>query len=92
MTEVRAEIDRIDREIVPLLIERLHYISEAGRIKEDRNVVRDEARVEDVVAKALKTSLQNDGNSQYIEDIYRHLIEWSINYEFTVWDKLDNQR
>ena len=92
MTEVRSEIDRIDREIVPLLLERLHYISEAGRIKNDRNIVRDEARVEDVVTKALKTAMQNKGNLKYIEDVYRHLIEWSINYEYTVWDKHDSKK
>lgn len=92
MPEVRTEIDRVDREIVPLLLERLEYIGQAGRIKEDRSAVRDEDRVEDVVNKVLKTAISLDGNKHYIEDIYRHLIEWSINHEFDVWDnhKVDN--
>jgi isochorismate pyruvate lyase len=87
MSEVRAEIDRVDREIVPLLLERLEYIAQAGQIKQDRSAVRDNARVEDVVSKALATAKSQDGNEQYIEEIYRHLIEWSINHEFGVWDK-----
>ncbi len=86
MSEVRCEIDRIDRNIVPLLIERLHYIKEAGRIKNDRNVVRDEARIEDVVSKALAAANSKGNGAQMVEDIYRFIINWSINYEFGIWD------
>lgn len=87
MAEVREEIDRVDRLIVPLLLERLEYIAQAGHIKESRDIIRDEWRVEDVVSKAKTAAANLDGNEQYIEDIYRHLIEWSINHEFGVWDK-----
>lgn len=86
MTEVREEIDRIDREIVPLLIERLGYIKQAGHIKQSRDAVRDNARVEDVVNKAKATAESIGGNTGYIDDIYRNLIEWSIQHEFGVWD------
>ncbi|MCJ9428888.1 chorismate mutase [Kordiimonas sp. A6E486] len=86
MTEVREEIDRVDRLIVPLLLERLGYIAQAGHIKQDREAVRDEWRIEDVVSKAKATAEGLGGNDGYIEDIYRHLIEWSIAHEFTVWD------
>ncbi len=86
MAEVREEIDRIDRSIVPLLVERLHYIKEAGKIKTDRNVVHDDARIEDVVEKALVTANSLDGDNQMVNDIYRFMINWSINHEFDVWD------
>jgi isochorismate pyruvate lyase len=86
MDEVREEIDRVDREIVPLLLERLNYIEQAGKIKADRDTVRDEWRIEDVVSKAKDQARKVDGDVRYIEDIYRHLIDWSINHEFTVWD------
>lgn len=86
MTEVRAAIDDVDRRIVPLLLERLTYINAAGQIKSDRNTVRDEWRIEDVVSKVVDTAKSQNGNTTYIEDVYRHLIEWSIAHEFTVWD------
>ncbi|MFC4348205.1 chorismate mutase [Kordiimonas lipolytica] len=86
MAEVREEIDRVDRLIVPLLLERLQYIAQAGHIKPNRSAVRDNWRVEDVVSKAKSVAEQQSGNQSYIEDIYRHLIEWSINHEFGVWD------
>lgn len=91
MAEVREEIDRVDRLIVPLLLERLGYIAQAGHIKPDREAVRDEWRIEDVVSKAKETAQGLNGNEAYIEDIYRHLIEWSIAHEFTVWDTANNQ-
>ncbi len=91
MTEVREEIDRVDQLIVPLLLERLEYIKQAGHIKQDRDVVRDEWRVEDVVSKAKASAARNDGNQEYINDIYRHLIEWSINHEFGVWDDVNKK-
>jgi len=45
MAEVRAEFDALDRQIVALLADRLHYIDEAARIKQSRDQVRDEARM-----------------------------------------------
>lgn len=87
MNELRAEIDRVDRLIVPLLIERIGLIAQAGHIKTDRNTVRDDWRVEDVVSKVVATAKEQSGDADYIETIYRHLIEYSIAHEFTVWDK-----
>jgi len=89
MKEVREEIDRVDREIVPLLLERLEYIAQAGHIKQDRDTVRDDWRIEDVVSKAKAAAAEEGGNQAYIEDIYRHLIEWSIQHEFVVWDDVN---
>lgn len=89
MQQVREEIDRVDRLLVPLLIERLGYIEQAGNIKADRNTVRDDWRIEDVVSKAKKEAENIGGDLTYIETIYRHLIEYSINHEFTVWDDVN---
>ncbi len=86
MQDVRREIDRVDQIIVPLLLERLQYIKAAGRIKHDRDTVHDSQRIEDVIAKVKAEALRLNGDQDYIEDIYRHLIDWSINHEFTVWD------
>ena len=52
MADVRYEIDRIDRLLVEILAERQSFMDAAARIKGDRNVVHDRARIEDVVAKA----------------------------------------
>ncbi len=86
MAEVRAEIDRLDREIVALLAEREQRIVDAGHIKQSRDTVRDEARIEDVVAKVRATALATGADPDIVEGIYRDMMERYIAHEFTVWD------
>ncbi len=86
MQEVRVEIDRIDRALVKLLAERLTYIDQAGHIKGDRNTVRDEARIEDVVEKVAREAEANGLPRAIAEPLWRLLIEKSIEHEFTVFD------
>lgn len=88
MDELRAEIDRVDRLIVPLLLERIKLIAQAGHIKTDRDTVRDDWRIEDVVSKVKAEAASQGGDTLYIEAIYRNLIEYSINHEFDVWDEV----
>lgn len=88
MTQVRDAIDAIDREIVALLAERLHFIDEAGRLKVSRHAVRDEARVEDVIAKVRAAAMAAGMDPDFIEPLYRSLIERSIEHEFGVFDRL----
>jgi isochorismate pyruvate lyase len=87
MTDVRANIDRIDRMLVRLLAERQCYIDEAARIKDDRNVVRDNARVEDVVAKVKAASEEFGFDAEIADKVWRTLIECCIQREFVEWDK-----
>lgn len=86
MAEVRAEIDRIDRALVKLLAERLTYIEQAGEIKGEREAVRDDARIEDVVAKVLREAENAGLPRSMAEPLWRMLIEKSIEHEFTVFD------
>lgn len=88
MGEVRAEIDALDRDIVALLADRLHFIGEAARIKASRDAVRDEPRIEDVVAKVRAAAEAAGMNPDFIEPLYRDLIERSIAHEFATFDQL----
>lgn len=88
MAEVRQGVDALDRQLVALLAERQRYMDAAARIKQDRAAVRDNARVEDVVAK-VKAEARKAGLSEAIaEPVWRTLIEGCIAYEFEVWDRL----
>jgi isochorismate pyruvate lyase len=91
MAEVRAEIDRIDRALVKLLSERQRYIERAAEIKSDRLAVRDEVRVEDVIAKVLAEAREAGLNADIAEAVWRTLVECSIAFEFQVFDT-KNQR
>lgn len=92
MADVRQGIDALDRELVALLLRRLGYIAAAARIKDDRGAVRDEARIEDVVAK-VKASARAAGLPERLaEAVWRKLIDESIAYEFEAWDGLRGAR
>ena len=86
MAQVRQGVDALDRLLVTILAERQRYMDAAARIKTERHAVRDNARVEDVVAK-VKAAAREAGLSEDIaEPVWRTLIERCIAYEFGVWD------
>ena len=87
MADVRREIDRVDRELIRLLAERLTYIERAGHIKAERSAVRDEDRIRDVLSK-VKASCQREGFPYTIaEPVWRQLMEGCIAHEFVVFDE-----
>ncbi len=88
MADVRYEVDRIDRLLVEILAERQSFMDAAARIKGDRKVVHDRARIEDVVAK-VKAECPKHGLSPAIaEPVWRTLIDRCIAYEFESYDAL----
>lgn len=87
MGEVRVEIDALDREIVALIAERLHYIDEAARIKKERATVRDEARIADVLMKVQAEASRLGADPNVVANAYRALVEASIAHEFEVFDQ-----
>ncbi len=86
MGEVRDQIDRLDRALVKLLAERQGYIERAAEIKPDRDTVRDEARIDDVVAKVLAEAGKSGLRPDIAEPVWRTLIECSIAHEFQAFD------
>jgi isochorismate pyruvate lyase len=88
MGEVRVEIDALDREIVALLADRLHFIDEAARIKQDRATVRDEARIADVLMKVTAEAQRLGADPEVVAKAYRALVEASIVHEFEKFDRL----
>jgi isochorismate pyruvate lyase len=88
MDHVRAEIDRLDRELVALIAERTKYIEAAARIKDDFDEVRLEWRIEEVVSKVLKTAEMLGLPARIAEPVWRELIDRSIEHEKTEWRNL----
>ena len=88
MTEVRAGVDALDRALVVLLAERVRYMDAAARIKPDRGAVRDEKRIEDVVAKVLAAAARDGLPAEVAEPVWRLLIERCIAYELQAHERL----
>jgi len=88
MSEIRYEIDRLDRVLVKIIKERQDYMDAAARIKDSRSVVRDQARVEDVVRKVLTSAARYGLSTSIAEPVWRTMIEQCIAYELEAWDHL----
>lgn len=91
MTDVRAGVDALDRELVRLLVIRQGYMSAAARIKQDRDAVHDEARIEDVVTKVVTEAKTLGLSSDIAEPVWRKLIERCIAFEFKEWDSIRSE-
>lgn len=87
MAEVRQGVDALDRALVRLIAERQRYMEAAARIKPSRDVVHDEARIEDVVAKVLASAEREGLSSNIAEPVWRTLIDRCIAHEFETWDR-----
>jgi isochorismate pyruvate lyase len=87
MTEVRAGVDDVDRQIVALLQRRFGYMDAAARIKPDRGAVRDEWRKADVLAKVDASAAELGVDRQLMSRLYEDLIETSIAHELEVFDR-----
>ena len=86
MAELRDAIDAMDAKLVRLLAKRQGYIERAAVLKQDRATVRDEARIEDVVSKALAEAKLAGLSPAIAEAVWRVLIERSIQHEFQKFD------
>ncbi len=87
MPMLRGQIDRLDRALIALLKERLGYIERAAVIKQRRDAVHDDARIEDVVAKVRRAAEDAAYPPEIAEALWRELIARSITHEFEHFDR-----
>ncbi|PPB82166.1 isochorismate pyruvate lyase [Albidovulum inexpectatum] len=79
MADVRAEIDKLDAELVRLLARRVRYIDRAAELKPALGwPARIDARVEEVVRNVRAKAVQESLDAELVESIWRRLIDWSI--------------
>jgi isochorismate pyruvate lyase len=79
--DVRAEIDRLDAELLALFAQRHRYVTRMAQIKTDPHEARDPVRIEAVINKVRDRSLALDLDEDQAELVWRTLIDWNINYE-----------
>ena len=87
MADVRHEIDRLDQVLVALIAERQTFMDAAARIKGHRGMVRDEARIEDVMAKVAVCCIDQDLSLAIAEPVWRTMMDRCIAYEMAAFDR-----
>jgi len=79
MAEIRAEIDRLDEELVRLFAERAGFIDRAAEIKAEVDLpARIGSRVEEVVTNVRRHAETYGLPPDLVEKLWRRLIDWSI--------------
>tara|TARA_B100000959_G_scaffold245432_1_gene270048 strand:- start:98 stop:382 length:285 start_codon:yes stop_codon:yes gene_type:complete len=88
MKEVREEIDLIDRELVLLLARRQKCIEMAAMVKNDKDLIIDNERIEEVIAKVTDFGNSCGLEKEISEPLWRKLIDLSIQHEFKELENL----
>ncbi len=87
LEEVRANIDRIDDELIKLIAERGTYVVQASAFKKDEEGVKDTGRVEKVIAKVREKAKECGANPDMVEALYREMISRFVNMEMSEFHK-----
>ncbi len=79
--DVRAEIDRIDQQLINLFAQRHEYVIQMAAIKTDAHEAFDPTRIEAVICKVRARALEKQLDEDQAELIWRTLIDWNVNFE-----------
>lgn len=85
MKDVRAAIDLLDEQLLDLLSQRIKYIARAAEIKTSIDSIRDDERIESMVARRKSEAREYGYSEQFIETLFRGLIEYSVAYEMQLF-------
>jgi isochorismate pyruvate lyase len=81
MDEVRAEIDRIDRELVDLIGERFTYVDRAWQLKQSPAEARVPWRIQQVINRVRARAKEKGLPPELTEALWRQMIGWFVQYE-----------
>ncbi len=87
MEEIRAEIDRLDRQVIALLAQRFAYVKAASKFKTSETGVRAPERVEAMLWQRRAWAEQEGLNADAIEQLYRDLVTYFIEEEMKHWNR-----
>jgi len=81
LNEARAEIDKVDEEIVKLIALRNDYIKQIAHFKTSVNEVKAEDRISDVISRVREQAIALDLSPNLINDLYVRMIDAMVESE-----------
>lgn len=81
LEELRKEIDKIDKDIVYLLIKRGEYVKQASRFKKNEKLIVDPHRIEEIIKNVSTYAKELGSDFKFIEKTYGYLIKEFIEME-----------
>ncbi len=92
LAQVRANIDRLDEDIVRCLAERAMYVKDAARFKADAHQVSAPARQAEVFARVQALAARHDPGFDHFDDVvqatYRSMVAAFIAHEQTYFTQM----
>ena len=81
MKLVRKKIDQIDDMLLPLMVKRSKLVEKALSLKKNKTEIVDKKRIEEILKKISKKTIELDGNSKLLKSIWLSIIKNFIDYE-----------
>jgi len=85
LTEVRSEIDRIDRRIIAAIGARRHYVIAAAKLKTSPAAVAAPERFAAMLEMRRQWAAEEDLDPNVVEKLYRDLVKYFISEEMVHW-------
>ncbi|MBD2105294.1 isochorismate lyase [Leptolyngbya sp. FACHB-261] len=87
MTDIRAEIDQLDRQIIALLGQRFAYVKAASKFKTSETSVKAPERFQAMLEQRRVWAEAEGLNADAIEKLYRDLVSHFIDEEMKHWQQ-----
>lgn len=85
ITDIRIEIDRLDRQIIAIMGERFEYVNAASQFKTSETSVKAPERFQAMLQQRRAWAEEEGLNPDVIEKIYRDLVTYFIEEEMNRW-------
>lgn len=85
MTDIRAEIDTIDHQVIKLLGQRFAYVKAASKFKTNETSVKAPSRFQAMLQQRRVWAQEEGLNPDVIEKIYTDLVTYFIEEEMKHW-------
>ncbi|MBW4601611.1 MAG: isochorismate lyase [Calothrix sp. FI2-JRJ7] len=85
MTDIRAEIDTIDRQVIKLLGQRFAYVKAASKFKTSETSVKAPERFQAMLQQRRVWAQEEGLNPNVIEKMYTDLVTYFIEEEMKHW-------
>ena len=86
--EIRSEIDRIDKEIINALAERLEYVKEAAKFKSDIEAVMATDRHAFMLKQRMELVKELNIDPEMVESVYKILLEYYKQKQLDIWKEM----
>lgn len=91
MADIRAEIDRLDRQVIALLGQRFAYVKAASYFKTSETTVRAPERLQAMLQQRRIWAEEEGLNADVIEKMYQDLVNHFIDEEMKHWKQSEGK-